>query len=126
MPMASMSALWQRDMDRNAYRVRKVMMPMLRASTRKSRHVRDTRAVVQFTFQRARTEQKKRQRSPAPRRTTWISKESSKSGGPVPLACCRSRMPVEHALPALGRTERPFAAYSFAAPCGRSPTRRRG
>ena len=73
------------------------------APTRKSRHVRYPRAVVQFTFQRARTEEKKRQRAAAiveaarspttcTSSTRWISTGLSRSGGPAPLAKCCSRM----------------------------------
>jgi hypothetical protein len=64
MPMASMLAPSQHDWDRNAYHVRKGVVLMFR-STYKSRHVRCPRAVMQLTFQRARTEEKKRQRAAA-------------------------------------------------------------
>ena len=62
--MTSISALSQRDMDRSAYHVRKGTLSSP-ASTYKSRHVRYPRAVIQHTFQRARTEDKKRQRAAA-------------------------------------------------------------
>ena len=50
--------------DCNAYRVRKrTVLPS--ASTRKSHDVRYPRAVAQLAFQRARTEEKKRERAAA-------------------------------------------------------------
>ena len=95
--------------------------------------------MVPLTFQRARTEEKKRQRAAAIvgaalanhlhlehevdlDRVVEIRRTSA--AGEMLLADA-----IEQALPALGRSGALnvlLAAYSLAGPCGRSPTRRRG